>query len=337
MSVNLNGNAVPVALTQGTITVIDPGDRGVTSFFPAKVPGTGKSWGDNLIGLLNGWLRFEGLGRGWSHQAKGIMYTALPPLPANITIPYEQEVQLSKYEIFNAQYSIGKSVPKIGALRYMRGAVGVVDLVNMSIAELFLMALTTDDVMTIRYNRLNIESLPQSTQSLVLPPFPTLAVWDESFQHRWRKDHAYTFVQRTHFNHERVKYTVLLDNLNSFFKLHFNIMGEIDMQPLEAICLVRITDEPIPNVPSGPTEIFVGTELELSNVRLSRLVARIDSRCIFTPGLPVIDCTGYNDLVSIKVNWNFKDPMELNQALGSYGLRLVKQIRPVPMMKLRKC
>ncbi|WP_126248082.1 hypothetical protein [Chitinophaga rhizosphaerae] len=239
-------------------------------------------------------------------------------------------------DFFGVTCRMFKPIPEQSVVRQVSLGSGRIELHNMSIAELFLMALSTEDVPMLRYDRLETIDLPEASRRLIMPPVESLINWDQLFQYQWRTQHGVCCDLQTGIAFDRLKYAMLLDYLNMFFGHLMNMKGAIEFRTRKSYCLVRMNaTEEIANRPAMQQQDNK-EQKAFSNIHMSKLVALIEQKGHFQFTYPVIDCTGYRWPVSLELPWSFKDPLELNGALRAYGFQFIETAAQVPCLHLFK-
>lgn len=232
-------------------------------------------------------------------------------------------------------YQICEPVSDMSLTCYADLAPGRMDLANCSIAELYLMVLSSDDVSGFRYNRLLMDDVSSATQWRITPELSTIKDWEPIEQRAWRVGRGLSINIRTEPNNYRQKNEVLLRLLNDFCWKYYGIKGEIISVERMAYCLTRTSDTPIPNIAEGGQQTYYALDrLQFCQTSLSKVVAYFDTRFIPFDGYPLVDLTNYTEPVSINVPWDIRDIMELNNELEQFGLQIITKEVPVPCIRL---
>jgi hypothetical protein len=260
----------------------------------------------------------------------------MEPTPFTITLPDGSELRSDgKFQLYQSQHVFGQRIPD-RITRHIHAERGVLNIINATIAEMYLVAFNAGARDYLPYNRLSMDLLPEATRFRVLPAIETLESWDEEFQYKWRQACGYVYCQRISVFYDSLKYDVLLNDLNCFFKKLYGIEGTVIAQVQACLSLERIMEAVLPNEFStnGVTESH--HRLTIGNRPLKVLCEALNRKYLFRPGLPVVDQTKYRESVSISLPWAAADPMALNPMLADYGLVLVERQLPVQVMQLKK-
>ncbi|NII26140.1 hypothetical protein HB364_13690 [Pseudoflavitalea sp. X16] len=242
----------------------------------------------------------------------------------------------SDYVFLQQQSTFAKGTALPGAARVISIQKDRVELLNLSIAEMYLVALSRFRDRYLPYNRLMIDELPPAMQELVLPPMTSLAVWDESFQKTWRLKHGFIYALRISTVHEATLFRIMMEDLNRFFGFMYGLRGRIVTRAMYCLCL---THDRKTLIPSGheKSQFKVGSDgITLRNKGINQLVSYLNTKYTFSPGVPVVDKSHWPGPVNMSLATDGSDLEELNKELANYGCRLSKQLARIEMLLLTK-
>ena len=148
----------------------------------------------------------------------------------------------------------------------------------------------------------------------------------------WLKDHAWSYELIVPPHLSKNAFTIMRTDMERFFQ-QYRVSIEKQLRP----CLVLVrttTEDKIKSKGGSREEAFDQFGILMQNCHINLLISQLGFFYQKSPR-PVIDATGYNDYIDLKLIANVTNLQELSQALRAYGLDLVEKDYEIEMLVIR--
>jgi len=154
----------------------------------------------------------------------------------------------------------------------------------------------------------------------------------------WMRLHCYTFEMRVPRSMIPYKYTLMIEQLNAYFRAEYGIEGVVEKRNRPYLALVRTTQEDRLATKGNTRSVKANSfSLQLLNGTLGGLISRL-SFSLQSQNMDIIDETGYTDNIDMTLNCRLSDLTALNEELAKYGLALQKKekLMEVGVIRMKK-
>ena len=148
----------------------------------------------------------------------------------------------------------------------------------------------------------------------------------------WLKDHAWSYELIVPPHLSKNAFTIMRTDMERFFP-QYQVSIEKQLRP----CLVLVrttTEDKIKSKGGSREEAFDQFGILMQNCHINLLISQLGFFYQKSPR-PVIDATGYNDYIDLKLIANVTNLQEFSQALRAYGLDLVEKDYEIEMLVIR--
>jgi thiol-disulfide isomerase/thioredoxin len=200
--------------------------------------------------------------------------------------------------------------------------------VNVSVISLYHQAFNHLDPLLSFDNRTVID-VPDSLKAKLVRPV-------NSGFHQWIKQYGFCYDLVLPSNYNGKIYSVMLNDLNRFFELHYGITGHIEKREVTCLVLSRVNNS-YSLESKGGEPVFKSDDahLILKNLPISSFVLLLANqhRKLQTP---ILDETGYQTPIDLTLNADTGNLEALRKELLKSGLDIAPEKRTIDMLVIRQ-
>jgi hypothetical protein len=219
---------------------------------------------------------------------------------------------------------------------YMNHAETFITIINTSVAELYLKALSGIRKEMFHNNRVIID-VSDDLRNCIMLTNKQIVMRGARETGEWLRENGYCYEQVVKPAQAMEKFQVMLKDLDVFFGRLYGITGRLEKRKTRCHALIR-TSKAISFAASNemPGILEEPGCFKLTNLPLRRLVDSLNKNYMARSPLPVVDGTRYMDNVNLEIRADMSDPEDLNRALAPYHLRLIETVKELDMVVIRE-